>query len=109
GAKTSSPRARATHVLWAESFSSTPELLDEVRKNNDETIVTIANHIRTGIERGEIRRDIDVDALALIVIGTLRGIVSQKLIDPENVDMDRISKTLVEVLLNGLQETARDQ
>lgn len=109
GAKTDSPRARATHVLWAESFSSMPELLGEVRKNNNETIFLIADHIRTGIARGEIRQDVDADALALILIGTLRGIVSQKLIDPQHADMDRISQTLVGVLLNGIRSPATQE
>lgn len=103
GARTDSPRARATHVLWAESFSSMPELLDEVRRNNQDTIVTIAAHIRTGIERGEIRPDVDADALALVVIGALRGIVSQRLIDPASTDMDRVAHTLVDLLAHGLQ------
>ena len=107
GARTDSPRARATHVLWAESFSSMPELLDEVRQNNQDTIVTIAAHIRTGIERGEVRRDVDADTLALIVIGALRGIVSQRLIDPDGTDMDRVARTLGDLLTHGLQSPAR--
>lgn len=109
GARTDSPRARATHVLWAESFSSMPELLDEVRRSNQDTVMDIAAHIRTGIERGEIRHDVDADALALIVIGALRGIVSQKLIDPANTDMDRVSHTLVDLLVHGLHASCRQE
>lgn len=106
GAGIDSPRARATHVLWAESFSSTPELLDEVRRSNQDAIATISAHIRAGIERGEIRSDVDAETLALIVIGTLRGIVSQRLIDPANTDMDRVARTLTDLLTNGLQAPA---
>jgi AcrR family transcriptional regulator len=106
GARTDSPRARATQVLWAESFSSTPELLDEVRRNNQETIASIATHIRMGIEHGEIRPDVDAEALALVVIGALRGIVSQRLIDPASTDMDRVARTLTDLLTYGLQSSA---
>jgi len=106
GARIDSPRARATHVLWAESFSSTPELLDEVGRNNRETIASITAHVRMGIERGEIRPDVDAEALALIVIGALRGIVSQRLIDPAGTDMDRVARTLTDLLTHGLRSTA---
>lgn len=106
GTKMSSPRARATHALLGESFSAMPELLGEVRQSNDESRSTIADYIRAGIERGEIREGVDADALAIIVIGTLRGAVSQKLIDSDNTDMDRIASTLVDLLQHGLQTPA---
>ncbi len=102
GTRVDSPRARATHVLWAESFSSMPELLDEVRASHRQTVESIAMHIQMGQARGEIRADIDPDVMAQIVIGALRGVVSQKLIDPDQTDLDRISQTLVSLFGHGV-------
>lgn len=94
--------ARATHVLWAESFSSMPELLDDVRASHRQMVESISMHIQMGQTRGEIRADIDPDVMAQIVIGALRGIVSQRLINPDQTDLDRISRTLVVLFGHGV-------
>jgi len=50
-------------------------------------------HIRclleTGIARGEVRRDIDLDSHALLILSTLRGMMSQWLVSPGSIDLEQ--------------------
>jgi AcrR family transcriptional regulator len=50
-------------------------------------------HIRrlleAGIARGEIRRDIDLDSQALLILSTLRGMMIQWLVAPGSIDLEQ--------------------
>lgn len=101
-ATTDDTRSRAMHALWSESLSSMPELLEEVGPSNRRNLAMFEQQIRAGIQRGEIDPEVDVEALAVLVMGVLRGAVWQKLVDPGRVDLDRVSDTVVCLLRNGL-------
>ena len=95
-------RSRALNVLWAESFSSMPELLEEVRPSNASTLSFLEDQLRIGIRRGEIRADIDVESMAVILIALLRGTVSQSLIEPGRVDLARVCEAVLGLLRQGV-------
>ncbi len=101
-----SPRMRALHVLWAESCSSMPELLEVVRPFNDRSIKAIAEQLRIGVRQGEIAPSVDVEALALVLLGMLRGALAQYLLDPEHVDMERVADAMVALLRRGVTDAA---
>jgi len=95
-------RSRAMHLMWAESFSSVPELREEVRALNARSLAMLAEQIRAGIRRGEIDPDIDVESLAIAILGLLRGATAQYLLEPETVDIERLSNTVVAMLRGGI-------
>ncbi len=95
-------RSRAMHALWSESFSSMPELLEEVAPLNLRNLRMFEEQIRTAIQRGEVDPDVDVEALAVLVMGVLRGVAWQKLVDPAHVDLTHVADTLVALLIKGL-------
>lgn len=95
--------SRAMNVIWAESFSSMPSLLREVRPSNTQTLQFFEDEIRVGVRNGEIDPAVHPKALAMVIISALRGAVSQYLIDPDGVDLDLVANTLVHMLRNGVQ------
>lgn len=102
----STPGARAIHVLWAESVSSMPELHEEVRASNRRNLDGIEAHVRIAIERGEIDRGVDPKSVAVMLMGQLRGGLAQKILDPERVDLDALAETVVAMLRKGLAPAA---
>jgi AcrR family transcriptional regulator len=49
----------------------------------------IRRFLEAGITRGEVRRDIDLDSQALLILSTLRGMMSQWLVAPKSIDLER--------------------
>lgn len=96
-------RSRAMNVIWAESFSSMPGLLEEVRPANARTLLFFEEEIRIGIAKGEIDPSFDPKALAMVIVSTLRGAVSQYLLDSDGVNLDTVADTLVALLRKGVR------
>jgi AcrR family transcriptional regulator len=96
-------RSRAMNVIWAESFSSMPGLLEEVRPSNARTQLFFEEQIRVGVALGEIDPAIDPKALAVVIVSTLRGAVSQYLIDAKGVDLGAVADALAALLRKGVR------
>jgi AcrR family transcriptional regulator len=94
-------RSRAMNVIWAESFSSMPGLLKQVRPANARTLEFFEREIEFAIGKGEMDAAIDPKALSMVIVSTLRGAVSQYLLDPEGVQLDTVADTLVTMLRKG--------
>ncbi len=88
----------ALHAIISESVTGMPELLDSVRPQNRKLLEFFEEQLNIGIKRGEIDPDIDVGSVALMIVTILRGAVVQYRIDPEHVDLERLSVTVCEVL-----------
>jgi hypothetical protein len=63
----------------------------------------VEHYLREGIERGEVRRDIDPEAQAALLIGTLRGISLLAVTDPDSLDLDALSAELVSATERSLR------
>jgi AcrR family transcriptional regulator len=63
---------------------------------------TIAKHIAIGIERGEIRKDVNPEAQAILILAQMRGVVSQWLSDDASVDLKQVEIEFIETLRRGL-------
>jgi AcrR family transcriptional regulator len=74
---------RASQVLLAEAFTSAPEIRESVARNNREAEAFLRTQIRRGIDRGEIRRDVDPVPMAILILAALRGAISHWIIDPK--------------------------
>jgi hypothetical protein len=55
-----------------------------------------------GIERGEIRPDIDPDAQAALWFGTMRGVGQQVLLDPDAIDVRAVTEEAIEAMTRAL-------
>ena len=78
---------RAFYVLMGESIGPVPEIRETFASANREFRAYVEREIKHGIEAGDIRPDIDVAAQTGLVVGTLRGIALQWLVDPGGLDL----------------------
>jgi AcrR family transcriptional regulator len=67
-----------------------PAIAEVVARLDQEWIDRVSAQIRTAQLRGDIRPDIDPVAEAVAICGTMRGIMSQWLIAPHNIDLDAV-------------------
>ena len=62
----------------------------------------IASHIAIGVERGEIRKDVDPQAQAILILAQMRGVLLQWLSDEPSVDLKKVEAEFIATLRRGL-------
>ncbi len=88
-------QVRAACVLLGEALGSEPAFLPAINRLHRNVRSMVEHYLREGIERGEVRRDIDPEAQAALLIGTLRGVSLLAVTDPDSLDLDALSAELV--------------
>ena len=84
---------RAFLLLWAEAATA-PELARIFRERDAAFRADLGEDVRAGIADGAIRPDTDADDVAVAVLGQLRGIALQRLVDPQAVDTQRLRRSV---------------
>ena len=79
---------RALYALMFEAMGPVPELVEEFRALHVRFRADIEHALRAGMDAGTVRRDIDPAAQAALLMGTLRGLAFQWLLDPEGFAID---------------------
>ena len=79
-----------------------PELRGELMQLHQELRERISEWIRKGIERGEIRSDVEPEDEAVIFHGAMRGLGHQWMLDPDSVDLERAYAALIRGLERAL-------
>ncbi|MDP3548374.1 MAG: TetR family transcriptional regulator C-terminal domain-containing protein [Phreatobacter sp.] len=79
-----------------------PALAEAVAAFNRESATDFGRLIRSSIEAGDIRPDIDARTQALILSAALRGIMAQWVLDPEGVDLVRIRTEFIALVERSL-------
>jgi len=94
--------SRAVLVLMNEScIEAQPELRPVVSAYNRSALAWFEQHIATGIANGEIAPDNDPAVTAVILLGAMRGVMLQWLVDPKlpvNAVRDRLLLVVERVL-----------
>jgi AcrR family transcriptional regulator len=93
---------RLFHVLMFEALGPRPDLGSEYARLHRHFKNLGARWIERGVETGDVRADVDSDAVAVAIIGALGGIAYQYLLDPEGVDLERVYAALGRTLERGL-------
>jgi AcrR family transcriptional regulator len=94
-------KARAFVVVMAEA-SSHPGIHPEISELTRHSIDGIAAGLKAGQRKGEVRRDIDPRVQGALILGQLRGIAAQWLIDPKLFGMNAARAELVASLKRSL-------
>ena len=81
---------RALYAIMGESVSSVPEIRSDVARLTRGMRRNMAEWVRRGMGSGEFRADVDPDAAATMIIGLLRGVTFQALIDPRDVKVKEL-------------------
>jgi AcrR family transcriptional regulator len=86
---------RAFLLLWAEAATAS-ELAPIFRKRDQAFRADLREDLAAGIADGTIRPDVVPGDVAIAVVGQLRGIGLQRLLDPQSVDTDRLRRPVTE-------------
>jgi AcrR family transcriptional regulator len=99
--------SRALLVMMNEAcVEARPELRPVVAAYNRTALAWFEQHIATGIARGEIAPHNDPGITAVILLGAMRGVMLQWLVDPA-VPVTRVRDRLLQVVQQVLQVADR--
>lgn len=102
-------RLRALYVLIGESLGGMHEIDDEVANVNKVFRGHIASYVSLGQDQGEFRADLDPDQVAVVVVGTLRGVVTQLLAEPGHADPEALTADLHRHLIQPILQDQRNE
>jgi AcrR family transcriptional regulator len=86
---------RAFLLLWAEAATAS-ELAPIFRERDEAFRIDLREDVAAGIADGTIRPDVVPDEVAIAVVGQLRGVGLQRLLDPQAVDTQRLRRSVTE-------------
>jgi AcrR family transcriptional regulator len=93
---------RAFLLLWAEAATAS-ELAPIFRERDEAFRTELRDDVAAGITDGTIRPDAAPDEVAIAVVGQLRGIGLQRLLDPDAVDTERLRRPVTDHWRRALQ------
>jgi len=93
---------RAFLLLWAEAATAS-ELAPTFRERDEAFRSDLREDVVAGIADGAVRADVSPDDVAVAVVGQLRGIGLQRLLDPHAVDTGRLRHAITEQWRRALQ------
>jgi AcrR family transcriptional regulator len=76
------PAARAFLQMWGEAIAADPVLMPLYAERDASFRRLLADKVREGIRDGSVRADADPDAMAVSLVGLLRGIALQLISTP---------------------------
>jgi AcrR family transcriptional regulator len=97
------PVNRARLVLWADAVSTgSPDVRPAMLAADREFREELAKRIKRGVASGELSAAVDTTGLATVIVGMLRGVALQALLDDE-VDLDACRVEIEQLLINRIQ------
>ncbi len=88
---------RALLVMMTEGFMEGAELKSDMAAYNRLALAFFEKHLRSGIAQGEIRDDIEPAGTAVLLLGSLRGVMLQWLLD-DAIDLGVVRDRLLAML-----------
>jgi TetR/AcrR family acrAB operon transcriptional repressor len=98
---------RLFYVLMFEALGPRAELAAKFAHLHRDLRAMSRGWIAEGIERGDIRPELDPDTTVTVIAGALGGLAYQYLLDPEGFDLDRAYADLERMLARGLAPAPR--
>jgi AcrR family transcriptional regulator len=86
---------RAFLLLWAEAATAS-DLAQIFRERDEAFRADLREDVAAGIADGAVRPDVAADDVAVAVLGQLRGIGLQRLVDSPAVDTERLRRSVSE-------------
>jgi AcrR family transcriptional regulator len=102
------PIHRAFLVLWADAVASSPDVRPAMAASDREFRVGISEIVARGAAAGAFPRTVDAAGLAAALVGMLRGLALQFLLDPEGVDLEAGRVEIERLLIARLGRAGSD-
>jgi len=93
---------RALYVIMGEALGAVPEIRQSIADLNAGARARLMNIIQRGIDQGEFRKETDAEAAAALIIGALRGLVMQHLMDPKRLNLKNLRTTVQATVIASL-------
>jgi len=103
GAISSPIATMALHSLYVEALNVVPELRPHMAALSEGYRQAFAKHLREGQRLGQIRRDVNCNHQASIIIGALRGLTHQAFINSASTNLRSAGPSLLKTLNEGLR------
>jgi hypothetical protein len=92
------PAGRARLMLWADAVATgSPDVRTPMVASDREFRDELAKRIERGVASGEFAADVDPAGLATVIVGMLRGVALQSMLD-DDVDLDACRAEVEQVL-----------
>ncbi len=85
---------RALLVMMTEGLMDQTGLQADMAAYNRQVLTMFETQIRAGIQQGEVGADIDPAAASVMLLGTLRGVMMQSLLDPD-IDLVQVRNSVL--------------
>ncbi len=97
--------------FWAEGIKGHEKglMLNEMNKFYKSYRKLFEDVLREGIIDGSIRKDIDPFETSSIIIGTMDGVMVQWILDKKDIDLQKIEKNLINLILKGVGVSLLDK
>lgn len=95
-------------LLWTETLTSQAGLRETFRQRDATFRDALARYIAEGIRDGDIRSSVDPRAAALVLVGQLRGIGLQLMVDPGAASHAAVRREVEELIRRGLGSAPGD-
>ena len=96
---------RALLVMMTEAFMEGSEFKQDMAACNRAALAFFETQIRIGIERCEIRADTDPATTSVLILGALRGVLLQSLLD-NSIDLPGVRDRLLAIVDRALAKTS---
>lgn len=97
GARDSAPATVTVYQLYVESMGAASELKPRMRALGESYREGFRRHLQEARAMGELRDGIDIDRFATMVLGAVRGVIVQALVDGGKTDLDSTRDDLVDM------------
>ncbi len=93
---------RAFHAVLGAAPGK-PALSKSMTRLTEETKKTFVSFLRTGIEMGEIRKDVAPEVEAVWILAGLRGVMAQWVVAPDKTPITRVRDAFLSVVRKALE------
>ncbi|RXH06672.1 TetR/AcrR family transcriptional regulator [Bradyrhizobium vignae] len=94
--------SRAIYLMQKEAFFNTSGLADVFRKYNKRAVKRLESEIRAGIANGEIRKDADPKAEAIVLLALTRGLRTQWILAPDKLNLLKMKTEMADFVRTNL-------
>ena len=93
---------RALYVLMGEALGPLPDIRQIFADLDGGLRGTVRNWLQQAVDAGEVRKDLDCDVMAPLIVGWLRGIALQWLMAPSCFELEAARKGLDQMIRRSL-------
>ena len=106
GARDDASGTITVYQLYMESIGAVTELRPRMQAYGEAYRQGFRRHLAEAAERGELRPGTDIDQMATTILGAVRGVIVQSLVDGGTTNLETAGKHLISLFRETLSPRA---